>query len=151
MASCNDGAAFAAGFVRPPTDLVLLLAGLHQPLIFVPGTDPPNGIALRQLVLNESDVLALVWSFWKRPDTGKDEEQAPKGTSRLHTKVTNAMRAADSVQPIRQLSLVAVRAIKSLGVVISNACEIGKFGAKNVRNQGANSGALFCTFLRRCP
>ena len=87
------------------------------------------------MILNELDIAGVVRFIRDRSDTRKDEEQAPKSTSRFYTEVTNAMRLADFVQSIRQLCLVAVRAIKLHNVVISNTREVRKFGAKNIRDQ----------------
>ena len=131
---CDDGTAPAAGFVSAPTDVVLLFAHLNLSLVPMPGTDLPNRSVLGQLFLYKRDMAGVVRSFRDRPDARKDEKQAPIGTSRPYTEVTNAMRAIGFVQPVRQLSLVAVGIIKAPDVVIPDARELGKFVAKSIRD-----------------
>ena len=97
VTGCNYSAALSAGFIWPPTDLIRLFTQLHLPLVLVPRANSPNGPVLSQLFLNIGDVARVVRLIWTGSNARKDEKQAPEGTSRLYTKVTNAMRTNDIV------------------------------------------------------
>ena len=94
VTGCDNCSAFTTRFVSSPADVIALLADLHRILVFVPGTNSPNGIRLGQFFPNESKVARMVRLIRLRSDGRLNEEQAAIGAGKFNADFAATGRAA---------------------------------------------------------